>query len=568
MRYVLTCVIFFGYLIGNFFVLNDYGLNWDEPNHYFRGQAYLRYMLTGKPNYKDLPRLRFHYPKSKFATSLKNIKYEDDSLFRRSIYEYDHEDGQNPFDYYRDSVPSHPPINGLFASFSNYLFYQQFGFLGDIESYHLFIVFTSALLVAAVFLFVSEIYGIIPGIVAVLSLVTYPLFFGESHNNIKDPVEAAFFSLFIFTFYKGIVKEKLRWIILSAIFAGFALGTKFNILFSPFIIVPWFVFYKWNKKKKLRSFLDKKNALYFFIVPAIAFLVLYIFWPHLWYHPFGILDVFKYYGEIGYGTTYQPSNDVIFGINTYAFKWIIFATPLVTLLLTILGIIYVCKVGKKEKTKVSLLIFFWFLVTVFRVMLPHAGIYGGVRQIMEFIPAMAILTGIGWYWLQNLLKSLTKSFFSVASIIIIIVIFLPITLKIISIHPNQSVYFNPLIGGLKGAKEKEFTDWGITLGNQYQQGINWLNTHIEQDANVALVKGLLTNVPRIKIRKDINFSEYYYSGSNKNGEYLMEVVDYRWDHDVPKEKRKYLDTLTPVYEVKVEDVTILTIWKNDKVHTK
>src|SRR3989344_5498853 len=148
MKYAIAVILFLGFFILNFLVIDDYGLNWDEPNHYFRGQAYLRFMLTGKRNYDDLPRLRFHYPKNNRATPIENITYDDDSEIRRSIYQYDLEDGQNPYDYYRDSVPSHPPINGLLASFSNYIFYQTVGILGDIESYHLFIVFASALLVA------------------------------------------------------------------------------------------------------------------------------------------------------------------------------------------------------------------------------------------------------------------------------------------------------------------------------------------------------------------------------------------------------------------------------------
>ena len=577
MKYAIAVILFLGFFILNFLVIDDYGLNWDEPNHYFRGQAYLRFMLTGKRNYDDLPRLRFHYPKNNRATPIENITYDDDSEIRRSIYQYDLEDGQNPYDYYRDSVPSHPPINGLLASFSNYIFYQTVGILGDIESYHLFIVFASALLVATVFLFVSEVYSKTAGLVAALALTTYPLFLGESHNNIKDPVEATFFTLFLYFYYKGIIKEKFHFIIIASIFAGLALGTKFNILFAPFIVAPWLFFYLWNKKRGVMSLINKKVLLSNIIVAIIAFSILYLSWPHLWHHPFGLLQVFDYYGDIGYGTTYQPAQDILLGlINTYAIKWILYTTPLVTLFLFLVGVIYVFVKGKYEKNKFSFLILFWFLMTILRVSIPQVGIYGGVRQIMEYVPAMAILAGIGANYLVQSLKfkifsaswRIKLQLLTFIFELLIILSFTPITLKLISIHPNESVYFNPLIGGLKGAKEKNFTDWGITLGNQYQQGIDWLNTHAEYNADVALVKGLLTNVPRVKIRKDINFAEHYYSGPQKNGEYLMEVVDYHWDVDVPKEKRDYIETLLPVYEVDVDGVPILYIWKNDIQHTK
>ena len=150
----------------------------------------------------------------------------------------------------------------------------------------------------------------------------------------------------------------------------------------------------------------------------------------------------------------------------------------------------------------------------------------------------------------------------------ILFLFLPITIKLISIHPNENVYFNPFVGGLNGAKQKNFADWGVTLGSVYQQGTDWLNANAQKNANVALVNGLLTNIPRIKTRSDINFDGRLYSGNLKKGEYLIEVTDSHWESDTPREKRDYIKTLLPVYEVKVDEVSILTIWKNDATHAK
>ena len=238
---------------------------------------------------------------------------------------------------------------------------------------------------------------------------------------------------------------------------------------------------------------------------------------------------------------------------------------------------YTLTIGLKEKNKTSIFVLLWFLVPILRVSMPNAGIYGGVRQIMEYIPAMAILSGIGAIAIVKLLnhyivkqynntaiKQITKPIL----MLILLLFFVPISLKLISIHPNENVYFNPLIGGLSGAKEKGIPDWGTTLGSVYKQGINWINYNAEKEANVALIKGLSSNIPRINIRKDINFFEKYYSGEEKKGEYVIEVVDYRWSLDIPKEKRDYLETLIPVYEVKVDDVAILKVWKNDVQHSR
>lgn len=551
---VFAGIIFLLFFVIHTLLVSGYGMNWDEPIHYIRGQIFLRFFLTGKKDFADLPTLRIHYPKNAFSTLPKAFDYENDDEYRRSIYQYDQMTDRLTFTYFitSDDEAGHPPISDILASLSNYVFYQKLGWFGDIESYHLFIVFVSSLLVASIFLFTSSYYGMFAGIVATLSLSLYPLFFAEGHFNIKDPVEAAFYGLTLMSFYWATVRNSRKILFVSSLLAGLALSTKFNILFATITVFLWIAFYQLSKVKSM--------VIGFFVYPCVALIVLISTWPYLWDDPIGKLaKVVGYYRHIG-GIAYQTTTLVPFWrLNTYAIQWVLYATPLVTLFLFLVGVWWTLRFGMREKTKTAVFVFFWFLVPILRVSLPGTGIYGGLRQIMEFVPALAILSGIGAKYLVGrhwLLR------------FVIIFAFVPITLKIISIHPNQNVYFNSLIGGLNGAKERNFPDWGVTLGSAYQQGMNWLTIHAEPEANVALVKGLLSNVPRIMIRPDINFSEFYWSGQAKKGEYLMEVTDYYWTRDISKEKRTYLDSLEPVYEVKVDSVSILTIWKNDREHTR
>lgn len=564
--------------------LPHYGINWDEPVHYIRGQAFLRFFMTGEKDYTGMPRIRANYYNNLLVKIPKDVEYADDNIFRRSIYQYDGGPNYLSFLFFKKGDDrGHPPLNGIMASFFNYVFYQKLGVIGDIESYHLFIVLMSAALIGLVFFMVSE-YGVFAGIVAALSLGLYPLFFSESHFNIKDPVSAAFVSFTLYTFYKGVVKNSLKWMLASSIFAGLALGTKFNIFFAGFILLPWLVIYLSKNSRFFALRGIAKIILGVVLLIIISFGILYASWPFLWEDPIkNILAIFTYYKEIGYTESYQPAHYLVFGgFNIYPIQAVLFTTPLVILFLSSIGVLYAFKNGLGEKYHTSLFVLFWFLVPIFRVVLPNAGIYGGLRQIMEYIPAMAVLAGIGAAYIVKLLNGyitiltnkIWKKQFNNVTIeqwnnrirtilqLIVIVSFIPITLEIISLHPNQNVYFNPLIGGLKGAKEKNFPDWGVTLGSAYKAGITWMNKNAEPNARLALVKGLLQNIPANQIRKDIYFSEFYYSGYLKKGEYLMEVIDYRWALDIPEEKRMYIETLPVVYDVKVDGVPILNIWRN------
>ncbi len=532
---LLIAIVFF---FVNIPLVSHYGLNWDEPTHYLRGQAFLRFFLTGKTDYQDLP-----------ATQ----------AFRRSLYQTDERGaGTQTFSYYLSQPTGHPPLNGELASLSNLLFYQLFGIVGDIEGYRLFTLGVSSLLIFIVYVFVSQQWGNFAASVATIALLTYPLFFAESHFNIKDPVSASLYTATLYAFYKSIITKKIRWVIITSVSAGFALGTKFNILFLPITLFGWLAILIVTKKKMVLRGMTRRFVVIslesLFIIPIA---ILFVSYPALWNNSLAsLLTAFFSNKALGFDTQYQPKEFFAFGfINTYPIQWLLFATPLATLILCLIGIVYALRKGISERYSSSLLILLWFLIPILRVAIGKVAIYGGLRQIMEFIPAMAILSGIGAYYLS-------KKFGNIAKIIIILS-FIPITLKLISIHPNENVYFNPLIGGLSGAKARNFPDWGVTLGSVYQQGINWLNINAEPQASLALIRGLHSNIPRIKLRDDINFHNNYFSGVEQNGEYLMEVVDYNWELQIEEKTRAYLRRLKPVYTASVDGVPILKVWKNE-----
>ena len=78
----------------SFLTLKDYGINWDEPFHYFRGQAYFHYLTTGKTDYKDISG-------------------------RRSFFQNDSYNGA----YFLKTDSAHPPASDILASLFNYVFY-------------------------------------------------------------------------------------------------------------------------------------------------------------------------------------------------------------------------------------------------------------------------------------------------------------------------------------------------------------------------------------------------------------------------------------------------------------
>ena len=527
------------FFIVSILTLSDYGISWDEPIHFSRGQAYLNYILTGK------------------------------TLFNEDEIGSAYQSNNLPAEYFLQKDDGHPPLNGILAAVSNQIFYQKLGILGDVESYHLFNVLASTLLVFIVVLFAKETYGTFAALVAGLAVSTYPLFFAESHFNIKDPAQAAFYTLFIWSTWKLISQKKPLWILVSSLGFGLALGTKFNILFSPLIILPYLVlrYHKTlftNPSHDIKSLITFIKVNYKVFVTSILVIVILVFgaWPFLWQDPIdNFIFIIKWYKDIGTGPA-AFGYILPFGFNAFAPIWIVITTPPIVLFLSLAGFFFAIKKFKENNYAPSLWLL-WFTVPIARVVLPDTTIYGGSRQIMEFLPAMALLAGFGAYSMVESSKGLiSKKFVQ----IILLILFIPQLFVLTELHPNENVYFNTLIGGLKGAKAANVPYWGNSLGNAYLQAVNWINANAEPRAKVALVQGTSVNIPRITLRKDIAYSNSYWTGIYRGGEYLVELTHndlryypYAWE---------YIEKfLIPVHEVKVNGVTIAKVWKNDLDHT-
>ncbi len=304
--------------------------------------------------------------------------------------------------------------------------------------------------------------------------------------------------------------------------------------------------------------------------PFIGLVIFIGSWPYLWPDPIiRIYGGIKFYKEIGLTQNSDPRFIGPLGMNLYPVEWIIYTTPPVILFLLVIGIIASLGKLRTQRHKISLLFLLWLLVPIIRVSLPNATIYGGVRQIMEYIPALALLSGLGGLMVYKLLTKVLQKFKLSKNLafLLIFIAFFPIAVKLINIHPNENVYFNFIIGGLKGAKEASLPSWGNSFGSSYRQGIVWINNNAEQNQKIALARELIPNIPKIWIRDDLELHNSYRSGFLRRGEYVIGLTYQGTD------KSSYFDRylerlLVPVYQVKVDGVAVLKVWKNDLLHTK
>src|SRR5581483_2135297 len=132
---------------------------------------------------------------------------------------------------------------------------------------------------------------------------------------------------------------------------------------------------------------------------------------------------------------------------------------------------------------------------------------------------------------------------------------------IIHLHPNENVYFNSLVGGIKGADNRNLIDWTITDGNIYKQAAEWMNSHSEKNSNIAFISGSLFALSPLYLRDDISISPDHFSRFDREGEYILVLSDKgninSFGFRYPK---KFLN---PVHTISVDGVPLLRIFKND-----
>lgn len=530
-KYLFSITLAFLLLIVEIITLPDYGINWDSPFRFLRGQAFVHYFLTGQKNFKTSAK--------KFLVLIKPGEF----ISRYSLNVWEGGKRAKDWDghYFIDQeVAGHPPLIEELSVF-----------------YH-----NSPLLFSSIGIFIVAIFAYeitsswLAALVAGVSLALFPFYFAESHLNIKDPVQASFFAGSIWAFWHWVKSNKLRWFGVFGVFVALALAVKWNIIFLPLMLLPWLFiirkteeFRKWFKLGRLGK------------LGGLGILGVFLFstaiWPYLWVDPVNrLINVFKFYFEVGGSLERaQPAGFILpGGFNIFPILLLVSQTPEIILALIIAAII-LSNHFNSDRLKTQALLLLWLAVPVIRQVVPHTTFYAGIRQFMEVLPVMAILAGIGVGYLSSKFKVQSAKW------VIALVVFVVLLIPIIKYHPYENLYYNSLAGGFKGASQKNLVDWALDYGSSYKAGVNWLNDHAEKNSKLAFDTGTMFALLPSWLRSDIQLSSDNFSGFDQKGEYLMLRLN-------PLAPNVFIYWhprifLKPVKEIMVDGVAILSIYRND-----
>lgn len=477
---VVTAIVL--YLILAFRVVGDYGITFDEPENFAVGHKYLNYYLTGQLVFSDDNPIINEHP---------NFY---NSLFKDYPYRYG-------------------SFANILSAVSCYLFFQKFQILDAISAHHIIIPILTAFFLYCFFIFAKNYWGNYVGFFSVLLLITYPRFFGDTFNNIKDVPMLIFSSIAIMAFAHWYCRKQTRYFYFAFLFFGIALATRLDNVFLAVIIILWLsLCFIINHPR--RYFFDKKTIVSFIAGLLIIFTVFVIFYPPLlpWQSDKGIFiaKVWEYGLQVGVAKN-TPW-------NMYPLLQVLYVTPIPIIIFFLTGLFYLLAqifhspayrgqmridsgsslrngfmhsnpaidaVKINDSNRMNLLLLIWVAFPLFRYCLPGSINSDGIRKFLIFIVPFSIIASIGAKMIVGRICFKIKTARLPLMLFLSALALIPNIYALISGHPYQNTYYNYWAGGLKGAQEK-----GIPFScdywlNSYREAGKWLEKNARANTTVT-----------------------------------------------------------------------------------
>jgi hypothetical protein len=124
-------------------------------------------------------------------------------------------------------------------------------------------------------------------------------------------------------------------------------------------------------------------------------------------------------------------------------------------------------------------------VVLFPVLLQvilHSPIFSGMRHFLFVVPPLAVLAGVGWHIAILKLDAWLKPAAAVA-VAILAALLLWNASVLLRLHPHQYLYYNALVGGLKGANGRYATDYWVNSMPEAVRGLEAFLQRTEKDRN-------------------------------------------------------------------------------------
>lgn len=356
-------------------------------------------------------------------------------------------------------------------------------------------------------------YGAVAGLVGILcgaeyawfgalTLLFFPIFWGHSFFNPKDPPFAALFTLttllgaYLINFYtdstESIKIGKNRatlYTILYGILIGLLSGIRIGGFLVLFFILATYLILQLSKGFNRQTILNFGGL--YLLVCITWFIVNTICYPAFWSNPIG-----GFFETIDYLSQHRLQIEVLFDgrfipiqhlPRNYLPTWFFMSIPLIFHLGFVVGtslIVARYRQLSNLQRACAVLVLFQILFLPLVAIVKHSPVYDGMRHFLFILPGMAVISATAFIWI---FQTLDKKSLKIIAATFITVVYSAIAFEMVALHPYDYIYVNRASGGLEKVRDRYDTEyWGLSL----REGMEWINENAKPGSTV-LVGGFI-----------------------------------------------------------------------------
>lgn len=403
------------------------------------------------------------------------------------------------------------------------------------------------------------------GLIALLFMAFSPRIFGESMNNEKDIPFGCGFIIGCY-YFLAILQDYPKRLLRNTIglFIGFAIAFGVRPA-GGLLLVVYFVafaglyyFFDEQVRNRIReggSATLKKTVIFIIAALALGYVVGLLMWPYGLQSPISNpLNSLRKMANVDvtlrvfFEGVYRPNNNMPW---YYELKWILISNPLIVI--AGVGVLFVMVLKAKETwgwaPVLSVIFAAWF--TPLYMIYKKSSVHDTWRHLFFIYPFWVSMSAMGISLLGGLISNPKWRHLPIS---VAIIGLLPAIIWTFRWHPNQYVYFNELVGGIRGAQGYYDTDYYQNSGLQHA---NWIRENIKPiPGRKIVVASNMLGFDRY-FAKDSSWIRYYYVRYNdrhtKEWDYYVTYSRYispeQLQNDIWPPKNA-------IHEVKVDGVTI------------
>jgi 4-amino-4-deoxy-L-arabinose transferase-like glycosyltransferase len=330
--------------------------------------------------------------------------------------------------------------------------------------------------------------GPLAGLSALVLLAACPLYYGHMFMNPKDAPFAAAMAVLLLGLVRAIdeyPQPTARSMALVGVGLGIAFGSRIlAVLAAPYVALGLLlIVVEETRTRGLRSATVRLGQFMATLLPglALAYLIMGLLWPWSIVSPLNPMRAALYFDnffEKPWKELYEgalvsvPEMPATYVPHLFALK-----LPLIMLVLGFAGMIGALITVLRRATPLTrranlLMIVLAAILPIVVAMITRPALYNGIRHFVFLVPPFAALGGLAAAWLIERAHAQGRLALTAIGALLAVGIAIP-AIGIVRLHPYQYVYFNALVGGVRGADGKYMLDyWGLA----FKQAANALRT--------------------------------------------------------------------------------------------